>query len=132
VGAPPEPFSGVWAAVPESVPRARRAVVEYLRAVDGIDVPVDAIETVVSEAVTNAVTHAYAGTHPGEVRLRVELRPDVVEVVVEDDGRGMVPRGDSPGLGLGLPLITTLSRRVDARSLAGGGTRLAVWFDRYR
>jgi hypothetical protein len=30
-------------------------------------------------------------------------------VIITDEGSGMVPRTDSPGLGLGLPLITQLA-----------------------
>ncbi len=34
-------------------------------------------------------------------------------VVVRDNGRGIVPRPDSPGLGLGLPLIATLAETLE-------------------
>ncbi len=34
-------------------------------------------------------------------------------VVVRDEGRGIVPRTDSPGLGLGLPLIATLAEALE-------------------
>jgi anti-sigma regulatory factor (Ser/Thr protein kinase) len=40
----------------------------------------------------------------------------------------MMPRPDSPGLGLGLPLIATVSERFDTRTQPDGGTRLCVWF----
>jgi serine/threonine-protein kinase RsbW len=128
-----------WEAVPDSVPTARRAVVEWLRAANTTDPPLGEIEVVVSEALANAVTHAYrddgdgdgeGDDRPGEMRVRIELHPREVEVVVEDDGLGMIPRADSPGLGLGLPLIAMLSDRLDVQSAPGGGTRLAVMFAR--
>jgi serine/threonine-protein kinase RsbW len=122
-------FAQAWDAVPDCVPVARRAVVEWLRAADTGDPPLGEIEVVVSEALTNTVTHAYDGS-PGEMRVRVALRPRVIEVVVEDDGHGMIPRPDSPGLGLGLPLIAILSESLDVQSVPDGGTRLSVTFPR--
>ena len=49
-------------------------------------------------------------------------------MLVEDDGRGMVPRPDSPGLGLGLPLIATVSDRFETHTTPSGGTKLCMWF----
>jgi anti-sigma regulatory factor (Ser/Thr protein kinase) len=42
----------------------------------------------------------------------------------------MQPRPDSPGLGLGLPLISSLTRRFDVEQRPEGGARLTLWFDR--
>jgi serine/threonine-protein kinase RsbW len=125
-------FAEAWVAVPEAVPAARRAVVDWLRGVETSDPPLGEIEVVVSEALTNAVTHAYDGEPegPGEMRVHVAVRRREVEVVVEDDGRGMVPRADSPGLGLGLPLIAMLSEHLDVESVPGRGTRLSMTFPR--
>jgi anti-sigma regulatory factor (Ser/Thr protein kinase) len=123
-------FHGAWTAEPDSVAVARRAVVEWLRDADTKDPPLGEIEVAISEAVTNAVVHAYLDADPGEVRIRAALLAEEVELVVEDDGRGMLPRTDSPGLGLGLPLIATLSDRFDAETVPGGGTRLSMWFQR--
>jgi anti-sigma regulatory factor (Ser/Thr protein kinase) len=55
---------------------------------------------------------------------------DGLHIVIEDDGRGMLPRTDSPGVGLGLPLIATVSARFDTRSRPGAGTRLSMVFRR--
>ena len=121
-------FAGRWTAEPDSVADARHAVAAWLRDAETTDPPLGEIEVVVSEAVTNAVLHAYLGGDPGEVRVLVSLQRDEVEIVVEDDGRGMLPRTDSPGLGLGLSLIATLSDRFDAESVPGTGTRLSMWF----
>ena len=110
------------------MPAARHAVLGYLRETETADPPLSDIGLVVSEGVTNAVHHAYVDADPGEVRVGVELRGEELEVVIEDDGRGMIPRPDSPGLGLGLPLIATLCDRFDAQTSPGGGTKLCMWF----
>jgi hypothetical protein len=40
----------------------------------------------------------------------------------------MAPRDDSPGLGLGLPLVGRIARRVDISAPAGGGTLVSMYF----
>jgi serine/threonine-protein kinase RsbW len=108
-------------AVPESASRARRAV---LRMLDGLDVDPWPVGVVISEAVTNVVLHAYRDGEPGAVRVNASVEADVLTLVVADDGVGMSPNPDSPGLGVGLALIGRLAERVEVESAAG--TRLVV------
>ena len=97
-------------AEPQSASRARRAVRESLQ---GIAVDRDAIGVVVSEAVTNAVLHAYRHRdRPGDLHVAVRLHDEDVEVTVTDGGVGLQPRADSPGIGLGMPLIAGLADHV--------------------
>ena len=90
----------------------------------------DAIALAVTEAVTNAVLHAYVDEpEPGEVEVVVQrVAEDCVEILVCDDGRGMRPRTDSPGLGLGLPLVATRAENFEVQARAGGGTRVRMAF----
>ncbi|MBE2317935.1 ATP-binding protein [Solirubrobacter sp. CPCC 204708] len=112
-------------AEPRSASQARRAV---LNALSGIAVDKDAVGVVVSEAVTNAVVHAYRDRDvPGRVHVSASLDDHGVEVAVDDDGLGMRPRVDSPGVGLGLPLMGDLADRVDITS-RDPGTRIAAFF----
>ena len=112
-------------AEPQSVSVARRAVLDALR---GIAVDRDAIGVVVSEAVTNAVLHAYRHVeHPGEVHVSACSDENGVEVSVTDDGLGLRPRHDSPGVGLGMPLIADLADSVIISS-KGRGTCVAAHF----
>ena len=112
-------------AEPRSASRARRAVLDAL---SGIAVDKDAVGIVVSEAVTNAVIHAYRDqASVGRVHVSASLDEQGVEVAVDDDGLGMRPRTDSPGVGLGLPLMGDLADRVDISSRAPG-TRIAAFF----
>ena len=75
------------------------------------------------------VLHAYAGAEPGEVRVFAERVGQRVVIVVEDDGAGLSPRADSPGLGLGLMVISevALDFHVGAGE-RGVGTRVELSF----
>lgn len=83
----------------------------------------------VSEAITNAVLHGYADREVGFIEVEAQVQgPDLV-ITVTDDGGGMVPRPDSPGLGMGLPIIARLARTLDVRSPeSGNGTQLCMTF----
>lgn len=91
---------------------------------------VEDIRLAVGEASANAVVHAYPD-EPGSIELRIYSRPGALNLVVADRGSGMRPRADSPGLGLGLPLIGALADRVE---LGGdhGGTDVSMTFERMR
>src|SRR4051794_16370452 len=82
----------------------------------------------VTEAVTNAVLHPFVDRRPGTIGVAAVTGADELTVTVSDDGRGMQPRADSPGLGLGLPTIGRLAALVDLREPAGGGTELSMTF----
>ena len=91
----------------------------------------NAVALAVTEAVTNAVVHAYVDdAEPGEIEVVVQRLPDGegIEILVCDEGRGMMPRTDSPGIGLGLPLVATLAQRFEVQARAGGGTRVLMAF----
>jgi serine/threonine-protein kinase RsbW len=70
------------------------------------------IRLAVTEACTNVVVHAYPDGHDGPLEVLAALLDDELNVVVRDHGPGIVPRPDSPGLGLGLPLIASLAESV--------------------
>jgi serine/threonine-protein kinase RsbW len=70
------------------------------------------VKLAVTEACTNVVVHAYAGAD-GPMQVAAELGDELITVIVRDEGRGITPRPDSPGLGLGLPLIATLTESLE-------------------
>jgi serine/threonine-protein kinase RsbW len=117
-----------YRAAAEEIGRIRHDVKSHARE-QGASDP-DAIGLAVTEAVTNAVLHAYVDApEPGEVEVIVQrVGEDCVEILVCDDGRGMRPRTDSPGLGLGLPLVATLAEHFEVHARAGGGTRARMAF----
>jgi serine/threonine-protein kinase RsbW len=70
------------------------------------------IRLAITEACTNVVVHAYPDGSEGPMEVRATLLGEELTVVVRDRGAGIGPRADSPGLGLGLPLIASLAENV--------------------
>ncbi|HXB63694.1 MAG TPA: ATP-binding protein [Solirubrobacteraceae bacterium] len=70
------------------------------------------IRLAVTEACTNVVVHAYPDGGEGPMEVLATMLGDELHVVVRDEGTGISPRPDSPGLGLGLPLIASLAESV--------------------
>src|SRR6202167_5456013 len=70
------------------------------------------IRLAVTEACTNVVVHAYPDGHEGPMEVIASRDEGTLTVLVRDWGRGIGPRPDSPGLGLGLSLIAALADSV--------------------
>jgi anti-sigma regulatory factor (Ser/Thr protein kinase) len=85
------------------------------------------IKLAVTEACTNVVVHAYPDGE-GPLGICAWVRDDRLTVVVHDEGRGMLPRPDSPGLGLGLPLIATLAESLELGTGADERTEVRMTF----
>jgi serine/threonine-protein kinase RsbW/stage II sporulation protein AB (anti-sigma F factor) len=118
-----------WPADRDSVGAIRRAVGEVATAAGATERAAQSVALAVSEAATNVVLHAYVdGSGSREIQIVAFSEEGMLHVVVTDDGRGMVPRRDSPGLGLGLPLIAQLADDVRIGTEAGAGTRLTMAF----
>jgi anti-sigma regulatory factor (Ser/Thr protein kinase) len=86
------------------------------------------IKLAVSEACANVVVHAYAPPGPGFMDLEVTALDEHLAVIVRDHGRGMTPRADSPGLGVGLPLIASLAETLELTNGTDGGTEVRMSF----
>jgi serine/threonine-protein kinase RsbW len=85
------------------------------------------IKLAVTEACTNVVIHAYPDGE-GPMEVRAALGEEELSVVVRDEGRGVVPRADSPGLGLGLPLIATLTESLELGTGDDDATEVRMTF----
>jgi anti-sigma regulatory factor (Ser/Thr protein kinase) len=122
--------SWMFPAAAEAPSLARRSARAYAVR-QGADVDtVAAIALCVSEAVTNVVVHAYReADEPGEVELEARKRDGYLCFYVRDQGQGLSPRVDSPGIGLGLPVIADSATSLEVRRPERGGTELVMRFD---
>jgi serine/threonine-protein kinase RsbW len=88
------------------------------------------LKLALTEACTNSVKHAYHNEARGSVDIVYELRPDRLEVEVEDAGTGFeLGRADGDGEeleegGLGIAIIRALTDEVEIAEREGGGSRL--------
>ena len=120
-----------YPAVASQVPAIRRAVGEVARDRGADEDVLLQINLAVSEAATNAVLHAYrdrAKADAGDVRVVVRDDDSYLVVHIHDDGMGLSPRPDSPGLGLGLCLMAHETDRFEIRKMPEGGTEVVLHF----
>jgi anti-sigma regulatory factor (Ser/Thr protein kinase) len=102
---------------PASIAAARRAARRIARAC-GADP--DDLALAASEAVTNAIVHGYRDDESGEVELTGYRDGEDCVLEVADRGVGMRPHPGIHGLGMGLPVISTLADSVEIVSLEPG------------
>ena len=114
-------------AVADNVPRLRAAVTRAVRWLGADQQTISRVALAVSEASTNAVLHAFP-ERPGAIRVTVEAAGEQIEIAVSDDGIGLTPRPDSPGLGLGLGLIAEVADDLQISRGPHGGTVIAMRF----
>jgi len=88
------------------------------------------IALAVSEALTNAVMHAFLRQPAGTMSVFAEAAIDALFVRVTDDGSGIRPRDDSPGMGVGLGLVAHVTTSLELLpGPRGAGTELRASFD---
>jgi len=118
-----------WPARPASVSEARTSVARLAVGFGARGETADGIKLAVGEACANAVVHGCVGEEPDTFSVSVGHSDHRMQVVVRDRGRGMCPRPDSPGAGLGLPIISQLAESFEVRTPADGvGTELCMTF----
>jgi serine/threonine-protein kinase RsbW len=112
---------------PENVAVVRQALTGLGDAYDLDPELLGDIKTAVTEACNNVVLHAYPDGD-GLVEIEADSDGEYTDVVVRDFGEGIQPRGftEERSLGLGLPLIATLSSRFEIR---GGGPTSGIEVD---
>lgn len=94
------------------------------------------IRTAVSEAVTNAIIHGY-GEKEGIVSMVCTLYPGMVEITVEDFGKGIedieraktplfTTRPDLERSGMGFTVMETFMDSLEIESRPGQGTKIRM------
>jgi anti-sigma regulatory factor (Ser/Thr protein kinase) len=119
----------VFSAVPESVPDVRGWLIDRAKEAGAAPCALAAIALAATEAAGNAVLHAFNGMGVGEITVSAGIVDRCrFRVVVADNGSGLRPRPDSPGLGLGLPLLSELAGEVEISTPPAGGTEVRMDF----
>jgi anti-sigma regulatory factor (Ser/Thr protein kinase) len=119
-------FTATYDASPQSIVAVRNEMAA-LAVECGLDESAIAdVKLAVSEAATNAFVHGYR-QGDGIIRVEATITDGELVIWVCDEGRGMQPRPDSPGLGLGLPVIAQVAKRLEIHD-GGPGTRLQMTF----
>jgi anti-sigma regulatory factor (Ser/Thr protein kinase) len=118
----------VLPARPAAVSELRHSAAGFAAAAGASDEVVEAIALAVSETVTNVILHAY-DREEGTVRVSCRLDGERFIVEVVDEGRGIVLRQDSPGIGHGLAMVGALAQTLDVASGSDGrGTAVTMAF----
>lgn len=113
----------------ENARTLRHAACDLARDAGADAATLGAIALAVGEACGNAVVHAYPPGEPGPLKLEARAGGGELRVRVADQGRGIAPRADSPGLGLGLPLMSHLTEALRIDPGPGGtGTEVSMTF----
>lgn len=115
---------------PDSIAAMRGEVAAIAREYGLDEDAIHSIRLAVSEAATNAFVHGHAGVD-ADIILRVDVSAEEICVIIADQGAGIQPRTDSPGLGLGLPIIASVTGRMEIVSDGiDGATEVHMHFPR--
>jgi serine/threonine-protein kinase RsbW/stage II sporulation protein AB (anti-sigma F factor) len=121
-------FEATYEATPESISLVRHQMAVLAQDCGLDEMAISDVKLAVSEAATNALVHGYRNG-AGKIRVEAGRAGGELVIIVGDDGGGMKPRRDSPGLGLGLPVIARLANRLEISESNGPGTELRMAFD---
>jgi anti-sigma regulatory factor (Ser/Thr protein kinase) len=129
VNSPPSDFVRSVSAVADQIAAIRHSVLAFAEAHGMTNALQADIALAVSEACANVVMHAYVDApEPGPLTVAAYHDNSALVVTVTDDGSGMVPRPDSPGLGVGLSLIAQLAQGLEVSNLTPRGTTVRMTF----
>jgi serine/threonine-protein kinase RsbW/stage II sporulation protein AB (anti-sigma F factor) len=107
-------FAATYDAAPEAVGAVRNQIAAIARGCGLDEHRIGDVRLAVSEAATNALIHGCARRADAwKIHVEAEKVGDELVIDIADDGEGMRPRPDSPGLGLGLSLMATVSDRLE-------------------
>ena len=120
-------YEATFPPTPQGVGAMRREIAAYAQQAGLDEDGVADVRLAVSEAATNAVVHGYRDSRQGELKVVAYVDAGELLVMVADAGVGLAPRPDSPGLGLGMPLMASVTSRFRVVS-RGAGTEIHMAF----
>jgi anti-sigma regulatory factor (Ser/Thr protein kinase) len=120
-------LEATYPSTPSGVGAMRRDVAAFATRAGMDDQGIGDVRLAVSEAATNAVVHGYRESD-GALLVHAYVEGHDLIVVVSDDGLGVSPRPDSPGLGLGMPLMASVTSSFNVIS-TGTGTEVHMSFE---
>ena len=123
-------------AVSENEQLARIAVASFITPLDPTLEEMADVKTAVSEAVTNAIIHGYE-EKPGNVYIRCRLERDLLEVEIEDKGKGIedieqamepmyTTKPDRDRSGMGFSFMEAFMDELEVTSIPGVGTTVLM------
>ena len=123
-------------AISENEQLARLAVAAFITPLNPTIEEMSDVKTAISEAVTNAIIHGYE-QEKGKVFIRCTLRGDLLEVEIEDQGKGIVdveqamepmytskPEADRSGMGFSF--MEAFMDELEVSSIVGVGTTVSM------
>jgi serine/threonine-protein kinase RsbW len=129
VSLPATGLAARWPADPLALSGIRAAVRQFARSAGAHERTIDDIVLAVSEAANNSVIHAFNDHRPrGSITITARVEKAHLWLEVADDGTGLRPRSDSPGLGLGLAIIARLSAELRITEAPQSGTCVTMRF----
>lgn len=124
----PSAFAISLPARPESVTVVRHVIAGVADVWTVTRELLDDVQIAVGEACANVVTHAYRDRGPGSLEVRGSTVDGRIVVAVRDNGPGITPRTDSPGIGMGLPLMGALTERLETGFADDGAHEVRLYF----
>ena len=123
-------------AISENEQLARIAVASFITPLDPTLEEMADVKTAVSEAVTNAIIHGYE-EQGGTVYIRCKLNGDLLEVEVEDKGRGIeeidqamepmfTTKPERDRSGMGFSFMEAFMDELEVTSIPGAGTTVLM------
>ena len=123
-------------AISENEQLARLAVAAFITPLNPTIEEMADVKTAISESVTNAIIHGYEESK-GNVCIRCTLRGDLLEVEVEDKGKGIpdvelamepmyTTKPEADRSGMGFSFMEAFMDELEVSSLVGSGTTVSM------
>ncbi|MFS0554020.1 anti-sigma F factor [Brevibacillus sp. 179-C9.3 HS] len=126
-----------FAALSQNEAFARVAVAAFISQLDITMDELEEIKTVISEAVTNAIIHGYDENPEGVVHISVRIQEDSIDLIVEDNGRGIedveqamqplyTTKPELERSGMGFTIMENFMDSLEVATVVGKGTTVRL------